>query len=505
MSEQHHNRKGFLKDKLVDYQVNPPEKVWDSIAAQLGGRRRRSLIIISLATAASIALVVTLGITFLGPDLPDETGIAEMQKDRSQPSQPAEEQALASQEEAEVTEAPEEQIAESRPERRRETLEERVVKTLQEVAEETIIEPGAVTGEEELAQLDQVELDQVEPDEVEPDEVEPDQFVADQADREVTEPDQEAVDQAEDGIAEGEGDVTGEGDISGGEQVPEPDPDIIQDPDLDTPPDPIPEIEEDQQRDPRWIIGAALSPLYSFRDAEASAMAGAAEYESGVMAYAGGIHVSYSTGSRLAIESGIFYNKMGISIGAPGIQLFNESFDFSPLGGQESNQSQVTTVTNSVGNIIARSGEVFVNNYKLNAAYATNAFTDNTLTTFSTAEDGIRQHLDYLELPFNLRYTLIDRAIELQLVGGMSTNILVNNYVTMETASGTTEIGYLTNIRNVNYSGNAGVGMIYHIQEQFSLRLEPRFRYFLNSINDATLPSTRPYTLGIYTGLSYTF
>ena len=100
-----------------------------------------------------------------------------------------------------------------------------------------------------------------------------------------------------------------------------------------------------------------------------------------------------------------------------------------------------------------------------------------------------------------LRYTLVDRTFELQLVGGMSTNFLVNNYVTMETSEGATEIGYLTNIRSVNYSGNAGLGMIYHIRDQFSLHLEPRFRYFLNSVNDATLPSTRPYTLGIFTGL----
>ena len=60
-------------------------------------------------------------------------------------------------------------------------------------------------------------------------------------------------------------------------------------------------------------------------------MAGASEFESGTVAYAGGVHVSYRTASRLAIETGIFYNKMGISIGAPGIQLSNESFNFSPL------------------------------------------------------------------------------------------------------------------------------------------------------------------------------
>ncbi len=289
------------------------------------------------------------------------------------------------------------------------------------------------------------------------------------------------------------------------EQEYDPSADISLDPGEELTSDPLEEFGENQTRDPRWIVGAALSPLYSFRDAEASAMAGGAEFESGIVAYAGGVHVSYRTASRLAIESGIFYNKMGISIGAPGIQLFNESFDFSPLA-QESSSTEVTSVTNSVGNIVAKSGDVYVNNYKLNASSSNNAFApDNNYFNAINTDEGIRQHLDYLELPFNLRYTLVDRTIELQLVGGMSTNFLINNYVTMETSGGTTDIGYLTNIRSVNYSGNAGLGMIYHIREKFSLRLEPRFRYFLNSINDATLPSTRPYTLGVYTGLNYTF
>jgi hypothetical protein len=62
---------------------------------------------------------------------------------------------------------------------------------------------------------------------------------------------------------------------------------------------------------------------------------------------------------------------------------------------------------------------------------------DDALNNLGSATAGIEQHLDYLELPFNLRYTVIDRSIEVQLVGGVSTNFLINNYVTMETESGT--------------------------------------------------------------------
>jgi hypothetical protein len=265
------------------------------------------------------------------------------------------------------------------------------------------------------------------------------------------------------------------------------------------------EWEEEKRRgQARWALGAVLSPLYSFRDAEMDALEAGGDFESGMLSYAGGIQVSYRAAGRLAIESGLLFNKMGISIGAPGIMEFNSSLDYAMTEGA-AERSNWVAVSNSVGNIVSKSGDIYVNNYKMNALVESGNFQDNLPVEATTADEGIQQHLEYLELPVNVRYTLVDRTFELQLIGGLSTNFLVSNYVTMKTPNGKEEIGYLSNIRNVNYSGNAGVGMIYHIHRKFSLSLEPRFRYFLHSVNDETLPSTRPYSLGFYTGIRYTF
>ncbi|MBE9518746.1 MAG: outer membrane beta-barrel protein, partial [Bacteroidetes bacterium] len=278
---------------------------------------------------------------------------------------------------------------------------------------------------------------------------------------------------------------------------------LLPDTALDLNTDPFPVIEQDQKRDPRWMVGAAVSPLYSYRDAEAVALP-SNPAESGMLSYSTGVHVSYRRNSRLAIETGIYYNKTGISIGAPGIKLFSQRRD-AMIFGTGSEMADINTVSNSVGNIVAYSGDIYMNGYKINAENGANASADYALNEIPASESGIEQHLDYLELPFNLRYSVIDRTIELQLVGGMSTNFLVGNSVTMEGASGREEIGYLSNVNTVNYSGNAGLGMIYHVGKKMNLIFEPRFRYFLNSVNDASLPSTRPYSLAFYTGLSYTF
>lgn len=478
MSDQQHSSQGFLKEKMEDYRVNPPDQLWDSIAARLGGRGRRRMIIFSLSAAASLALAVTLGITFFdrgtggGTEIaatPEQGVLAPAEDTGTSPGMLAQPQ--------ETLALPESRLA-AREGTRAGKLEKEVIRSLHEIASET---PEAVAPSQVLREPVALAMET----------------------EEIT--DTTGLRRAVEASPREAG--TGPGKPDSAElpdrEVPVPEPGektAGEDPALDL----LPEIQVQKREDPRWIVGAALSPLYSFRDAESNAMAGAADLESGVIAYAGGVHVSYRAASRLAIETGIFYNKMGVAIGASGIQSFNNFLDFTPLA-QEGEQTSVRTITNSIGNIVATSGEIYVNNYKLNAASGSNTFLDNTSGEFYVSEQGIRQHLDYLELPFNLRYSVVDRTVEIQLVGGISTNFLVNNYVTMETASGTSEIGYLTNIRSVNYSGNAGVGMVYHVHEKISLRLEPRFRYFLNSVNDTSLPATRPFALGFYTGLSYTF
>ena len=460
MSDQLNSGKGFLKEKLGSYHVDPPDSAWNSISASLGGKNRKRAFIILFATAASIALALSVGISYFG----------------SRPSRQISE-AEAPFESKGGTITTERTLSEPQSgndttrgltlENREEKLQDKVTKTMEMMAAEIPLDNEDV-GEKSLVYQ----------------EPESDTEFESLRTYDVSSSDSSQL------ALPREADTAVFLTLDAGE---------------DLPLDPFPEFDAAKTRDPRWMLGAVMSPLYNYRDADMEAMAGGAEFESGLVTYAGGINVSYRGNSRLAIESGIHFNKMGISIGAPGISLFENSFDFTP-NREVASSPEMIAITNSVGNIVTESGQVIVNGYKLNAEFGADAISNPINADLGqVAEQGIEQHLDYLEVPFNLRYSVVDRTFELQLVGGISTNFLVSNYVTMETASGTADIGYLTNIRSVNYSGNAGIGMIYHIHERFSLLLEPRFRYFLNSVNDSSLPSTRPYAVGLYTGISYTF
>ena len=466
MKDQNDSNKGFLKDKLGDYQQTPPESVWESISDQLGGgRSRRSMLFLVLAAAASLALAVTLGIHYFGPDLPQESGLAE---------------------EAAQEEIVPESIS---------PLEERVLKTL-----ETLVTEGSEdAGKTKEARLTVATENPDGTEENAPDET----GLQQRADKEITTDKEILLDRE---VVPDEEEQSSQETVS--DQLKPEDPIPVEalslEGDDQVPIEALTDFMDDKKKKSRWMVGAVISPLYSFRDAEASVMAGAGVHESGLLSYSSGVHVNYRRRSRLSFETGIFFNKTGLAINASGIESYNQQSDYL-LFGAGSEQADIKAVTNSVGNIISNSGEIFVNGYKLNAQNAPEAAIAINLDRLESPTSGIEQHLDYLELPFNLRYTVVDRTFELQLVGGVSTNFLVNNYVTMQTSAGTEEIGYLSNIRNVNYSGNAGLGMIYHVGKKLNLMLEPRFRYFLNSINDSSLPSTRPYSIGLYTSLNFTF
>jgi hypothetical protein len=87
----------------------------------------------------------------------------------------------------------------------------------------------------------------------------------------------------------------------------------------------------------------------------------------------------------------------------------------------------------------------------------------------------------------------------------LSTNFLVANSLSAITADDKIEVGEVRSVRSMNYSGNAGIGFLYELFTNFSLSVEPRFRYYLNSINTEDLPATRPYAFGVFTGVNYAF
>jgi len=256
----------------------------------------------------------------------------------------------------------------------------------------------------------------------------------------------------------------------------------------------------------KWGVGTQVSPIYSYRNLEVSdgSASGASYYndvEDGIVSYAGGVNVQYAPLKRLSVQSGLYYSNMGMKVGNAYYASVNKRSSF-----MDETSTIQASINNSTGIIETQQG--------LDYAIAANPApqpgwelgSQNAMASSLDAPEGeILQQFQYLELPLILRYRVIDRRLGFHFLGGLSSNFLVGNSAYYQEGGNKEQIGTTGNLRPVNYSSVVGMGVDYSISKRFHINLEPTFRYYLNSINTGSVIQSHPYTIGIFTGLLYTF
>ena len=116
----------------------------------------------------------------------------------------------------------------------------------------------------------------------------------------------------------------------------------------------------------------------------------------------------------------------------------------------------------------------------------------------------LNQSIEYFELPIEMKYSLYDKKIGLNLVGGFSTLILSNNSVSIISQNDITDLGDANNLNDFNFSGNVGVDLDYKISKSWYLNVAPMFKYQFNTYS-GNAGNFRPYYFGLYSGLNYKF
>lgn len=121
-----------------------------------------------------------------------------------------------------------------------------------------------------------------------------------------------------------------------------------------------------------------------------------------------------------------------------------------------------------------------------------------------TNTSELNQELGYLEIPIEIEYKLINKKIDVNLIGGASTLLLNDNNLDIRNLNGTTTVGEANNINNLSFSTNLAIGFDYDISQTLILNLEPTFKYQFNTFQDNTT-NFRPYFLGVYSGIILKF
>ena len=277
-------------------------------------------------------------------------------------------------------------------------------------------------------------------------------------------------------------------------------------------------VEEITGKKDIWSITAQVSPTYNYRNlsqGDPGSIASLNEMESGKFSYGGGLQIGLKATERLSLFTGLMYSQIGFEIrNVLSYQAdINQSFG-SGVYESVKNSTNFYSLSNSTGVIISTKSKnnVIVSANSAYSYYSTDKISGNTsranmfdITGTLNNSDKIDQYFQFIELPFMLRYKVLNRKLKLNLLGGLSTNVLIGNRVFLIADKSKSEVGETQGIRTINYSGNIGIGFDYDLGKNFLFTIEPQFKYYLNSINENYLISSHPYSIGMFTGIRYIF
>ncbi|MFH0842350.1 MAG: outer membrane beta-barrel protein [Bacteroidota bacterium] len=249
----------------------------------------------------------------------------------------------------------------------------------------------------------------------------------------------------------------------------------------------------------RWSISALVSPTYQsrFSSGENEAVSQVINKEQTVLSYSGGLALSFKVNRRLSIQSGLYYSSIGKELS--GITAYSGFEDHFYTKG-----SPNFTVLTSNGSVLTSNNDIFLTDglsaERIQTSYNNNVF-DPVKSELNFLDNPVHQNFSYLELPVVLRYKVVDRVLDFNLIGGVSSNLLVNNSVN----AGKTQIGTTDGMNLITFSSSIGMGMEYNLSNNLSLNLEPTFRYYINPFSNITGMNIHPYSFGVFSGISYKF
>jgi len=252
----------------------------------------------------------------------------------------------------------------------------------------------------------------------------------------------------------------------------------------------------------RWMIGGGFVPAFQIRpSSEDPVIQSMMDSEKSFVSYSGGISVAFSFSNRLSLSTGLYYSSMGQMVN--NISTYS---GFSPYVAAKGGSD--ITVTTTAGNIVSTNGDLYISDKasnRVNTKYGKDVF-DPVKEGLAYSGSNLIQQFGYLELPFILRYKLVDRVLDFNLLGGVSYSLMVGNSVYAISSVGEKiYTGYTEDISPFNISSTMGVGMSYNLSNAVSFNVEPMLRYNISTIGIETSAISKPWTFGVFSGLFFRF
>lgn len=241
-------------------------------------------------------------------------------------------------------------------------------------------------------------------------------------------------------------------------------------------------IKEEKEIEKKWSVTPTIAILNSNSFSKTSPLDKSfASNTNGDNSVAYGVRINYKISNKWSLQTG----------------FFKRNLDFST-----NNLSVISNVSGSnLKNLNYNSEVSFI---LINNEFSSDAA---ILSGVNVTEKNVnlKQTFGYIEIPIELKYTLIEKQkFNTKLVSGFSTLFLKNNDILLETENITRSVGKATNLNKINFSGNLGIDFNYSLNSKLNLNITPMFKIQMNTFSN-TANGFQPYTIGIYSGLSYKF
>lgn len=235
----------------------------------------------------------------------------------------------------------------------------------------------------------------------------------------------------------------------------------------------------------RWQITSNVAPIYFSSASNGSPIDSkfadnSKNYEKN-MSY--GVGVNYALNKKWSVRGGV--NKLTLGYNT------NDIVYYAGL-------SDSRTLAMAPSNVQEKRGVVMI-------------VEDNTAANLISFDDvpgkkagSLNQTMGYVEVPMELSYKILDRKFGIEVIGGMSTLFLNENNLSVVSPGMSTSIGKATNLNDVSFTSNFGIGFKYKFWKSFQANVEPKLKYQINTFSE-NAGGFKPYFIGIYSGISFNF
>ncbi len=252
----------------------------------------------------------------------------------------------------------------------------------------------------------------------------------------------------------------------------------------------------------RWTIGAMATPTYySMFNEGNSATQSLLSTEAAAMSYTGGLSFAFNVNKRVSLQMGLYYSSLNHEIN--GVNVYSGFKALNMVKGSDN-----FSVLTANGTIASGNSDIFLTNgrsgERVSSMFNSDVF-DPSKSGLNYVSSSVYQNFNYLEVPFMVRYKVIDKTLGMNVIGGLSYNQLLNNSAYAVADGNRYYIGNTEGLYPVIFSSSLGVGMEYSLSKKLSINLEPTFRYYFTSFSGESGTSLHPYTFGVFSGVSYKF